>query len=131
MSGETDLNILLQSMQPILHEEEYIFCSIKNQEYHYSDLTPIGQFREKEGLTLILTREQADSTGLAYTSVFCMITLSIHSSLEAIGFLATITGKLAEHFISVNPVSAYYHDHLFIPSSHAHKAMELLQELAQ
>ncbi|MGL6341627.1 MAG: ACT domain-containing protein, partial [Waterburya sp.] len=42
-----------------------------------------------------------------------------------------ITGKLAEHGISVNPISAYYHDHLFVPASRAQEAMELLQELSR
>jgi hypothetical protein len=60
-----------------------------------------------------------------------MITLSIHSSLEAVGFLAAITGKLADHNISVNPISAYYHDHLFVPAARAQAAMELLQEFSK
>lgn len=131
MSGETNLNILLQSMQPILRKEEYVFCSISHQDSRYSNLAPICLFREDEGLTLILKREQADAAALSYTSVFCLITLSIHSSLEAIGFLAAITGKLAERDISVNPISAYYHDHLFVPASRALEAMELLQEFSK
>jgi hypothetical protein len=131
MSGETNLNILLQSMQPILRKGEYVFCSISHQDSRYSNLDPICLFKEDEGLTLILEREQADAAALSYTSVFCLITLSIHSSLEAVGFLAAITGKLAERGISVNPISAYYHDHLFVPASRALEAMELLQEFSK
>ena len=52
-----------------------------------------------------------------------MITLSVHSSLDAVGFLAAITNKLAAAAISFNPVSAYYHDHLFIPANRAEQAM--------
>ncbi|MBE9043023.1 ACT domain-containing protein [Pleurocapsales cyanobacterium LEGE 10410] len=128
MSGETNLSRLLQSMQPVLCPGEYVFCTISDRDQRYSHLDPIGQFRESEGITLILPREQADAANLSYTSVFSMITLSIHSSLEAVGFLAAITSKLAEHNISVNPVSAYYHDHLFIPVSCAIEAMTLLKE---
>jgi hypothetical protein len=118
-------------MQPILRQGEYVFCSISHQENHYSNLDPVCLFREDEGLTLILDREQADAVSLSYTSVFRMITLSIHSSLEAVGFLAAITGKLADHNISVNPISAYYHDHLFVPAVRAQEAMELLQEFSK
>ena len=130
MSGETNLNKLLQSMQPVLCSEEYVFCSIKDRDNRYFNLDSIGQFRESEGTTLILQREQADAANLSYTSVFSMITLSIHSSLEAVGFLAAITSKLAKHNISVNPVSAYYHDHLFVPVSRAKEVMMLLQEFS-
>ncbi|HEY9768965.1 MAG TPA: ACT domain-containing protein [Coleofasciculaceae cyanobacterium] len=59
-----------------------------------------------------------------------MITLSVHSSLEAVSFLAAITAKLAEHKIGVNPVSAYHHDHLFVPVSRAQEAMILLKEFS-
>jgi uncharacterized protein len=130
MPGETNLNTLLGSMQPILRPGEYVFCNISPGEKAHSNLDPVGWFREDEGVTLILDRNQADAISLAYTSVFCMITLSIHSSLEAVGFLATITSKLADRNISVNPVSAYYHDHLFVSAERAQAAMELLKTLS-
>ncbi len=131
MIGETSLQALLRSMQPMLKQEEYVFCSISYQEQQCLGLDPICQFKEEEGLTLILERGQADAASLSYTSVFRMITLSIHSSLEAVGFLAAITTKLAEQNISVNPVSAYYHDHLLVPAVRAQEAMELLLKFSR
>ncbi len=131
MPGETNLKALLKSMQPVLCSGEYVFCSVNNQNNCLSHLDPLGQFRENEGLTLILKREQADTANLSYTSVFSMITLSVHSSLEAVGFLAAIANKLAEHNISVNPVSAYYHDYLFVPVLRTRVAMMLLQEFSR
>ena len=131
MSGETNLNKLLLSMQPILSQGEYVFCSISDRNYSYSHLDPIGLFKETKGLTLIIEREKADRAALPYAAVFCLITLSVHSSLEAVGFLAAVTSKLAKHNISVNPVSAYYHDHLFIPSDRAKEAMNLLREFSE
>jgi hypothetical protein len=130
MSGETNLSILLKSMQPVLREGEYVFCSIDHHNSNYPQLNPVCLFYEDEGLTLILNRESADATALPYTSVFRLITLSVHSSLDAVGFLAAITSKLAEHSISVNPVSAYYHDHLFVPAARAEEVIELLQEFS-
>ena len=131
MSGETQIEILLQTMQPLLSPEEYVFCSLRAPDLKNLDLNPIGTFREKEGLTLILTKKEADSHKLAYSTIFSMITLEVHSSLEAVGFIAAIASRLAHHNISVNPVSAYYHDHLFIPVARSKEAMSLLQELAQ
>ncbi|MEM9509674.1 MAG: ACT domain-containing protein [Cyanobacteria bacterium P01_E01_bin.35] len=131
MSGETKIEILLRTMQPLLSPEEYVFCSRPLQDLEILDLNPVGTFREKEGLTLILTKQEADSYKLAYSAIFSMITLEVHSSLEAVGFIATIASKLAQHNISVNPVSAYYHDHLFIPVARTQDAMNLLQEFSQ
>ena len=130
MPGETELNKLLKSIQPILYSEEYVFCTVQSKDIFLQDLDPVGTFKENKGLTLILPKKQAEAASLAYTSIFHMITLSVHSSLEAVGFLAAITSKLAENDISVNSVSAYYHDHLFVPIAQAEKAMKLLQELS-
>ncbi len=130
MGGETNLNQLLASMQPMLRDGEYVFCSIPLGVGYSADLDPIGCFKEEEGTTLILPRNQAEAAGLPYSAVFALITLSVHSSLEAVGFLAAIAPKLASHGISVNPVSAFYHDHLFVPVAQAEAAMALLHELA-
>jgi hypothetical protein len=45
------------------------------------------------------------------------------------GFLAAITARLAETGISVNVVSAFYHDHLFVPHDRADEALARLQEM--
>lgn len=131
MSGEKNIIKLLKSMQPQLVEEEYVFCSIPIEQVKSLDVAPICQFREAEGMTLIITKQEAEKAGLAYDFVSRMITLSVHSSLEAVGFLAAITNKLAESGISVNAVSAYYHDHLFVPSEKADRVIHLLGEMSK
>ena len=54
------------------------------------------------------------------------ITLNIHSSLEAVGFISAISRKLTELKIPCNVVAGYYHDHLFIKKDHAQTVMHLL-----
>ncbi|KJH70468.1 ACT domain-containing protein [Aliterella atlantica] len=131
MSGDTYLTTLLQSMNPKLDEEEYVFCSVAIEQLPTLNVTPICQFREVEGVTLIITKNQAEEANLEYDCVFKMISLLVHSSLEAVGFLAAITTKLAENNISVNAVSAYYHDHLFLPVSKAKQAMYILHSMSR
>ncbi len=131
MAGETNLSQLLATMQPTQREGEYVFCTLPVEQASHLALDPIGLFHEEEGLTLILLRSQAEAAGLTYDAVFAMITLTVHSSLEAVGFLAAIATKLASHGISVNPVSAFYHDHLFVPVAQVEMAMALLHELSQ
>jgi uncharacterized protein len=129
MAGETDLTQLLKTMKPVLRQGEYVFCTLPNATHCPPHLDPVGYFKEDEGLTLMLLKPQADAAGLAYTAVFALISLTVHSSLEAVGFMAAIATHLASHGISVNPVSAFYHDHLFVPANDAEQAMALLQSL--
>jgi hypothetical protein len=47
-----------------------------------------------------------------------------------VGFLAAVTARLADAGIAVNAVSAFYHDHLFVPESRAEEAFGLLQNMS-
>jgi hypothetical protein len=129
-NGETDLPALLASMQPVMHTEPCAFCSVSREAYAGLSLEPIGVFQEQEGLTLILTQAQASQLGLPFDGTWAWITLTVHSSLSAVGFLAAITTRLAGEGISVNPVSAFYHDHLFVPWERREQAMSVLMELS-
>jgi hypothetical protein len=126
----SNLKTLLRSMKPRLINEEYVFCTISEIRFSQLEITPLLVFREKEGISLILKKEDADENSFVYSGVWSWIILSVHSDLAAIGFLAAITDKLAKSGISVNVVSAFYHDHLFVPLEQAHKAMILLEELS-
>tara|TARA_R110002072_G_scaffold283450_1_gene447015 strand:- start:259 stop:660 length:402 start_codon:yes stop_codon:yes gene_type:complete len=129
-TGETNLNTLLKSMQPVLHEGIYVFHSSSISFSDAIKFDPVLIFKEKEGTALILKKESADQAGLEYQYPCRMITLNIHLSLEAVGFLAAITRKLADANISVNSVSAHFHDHLFIPEDRALDAMNILNTFA-
>ena len=91
------------------------------------NLNPVMVFREREGDTLILLEEKAAAAGLSSAFPSRMITLNIHSSLDAVGFLAAITTRLAAAGMGVNPVSAYFHDHLFVPAERADEAIAILK----
>lgn len=130
MIGETDLATLLRSMRPVLHPQIYVFATLKVGEELPNSINPIMTFREGEGLTLILLETEARAAGLAGTFRSRMITLRAHSSLSAVGFLAAITSRLAEVGLAVNPVSAYFHDHLFVPAERAEEALAILRSLA-
>lgn len=130
MDGETDPKTLLVTMRPVLQEFPYVFCSVNQETYEKLPFDPLGTFREQEGVTIIATRQQASDNGLPFDGTWACITLTVHSSLFAVGFLAAITGKLAQAGISVNPVSAFYHDHLFVPWESRWQAMEELRKLS-
>ncbi|WP_331371698.1 ACT domain-containing protein [Sinorhizobium chiapasense] len=131
MSGETDLARLLAEMTPILQEGEYVYCTVQGDAAPWLALEPIGTFREAEGLTLILERSRADTAGLSYGPVLRLITLGVHSALEAVGLTAAVSGALTRAGISANIVAAYYHDHIFVPAADAERAVDALRGLSR
>jgi hypothetical protein len=131
LNGISDLKILLELMKPKVIEGEYVFCTISPQQYTKSGIKPVCAFYEEEGVTLIVKRIIAEQNSLPFSDVWAWITLTVHSDLAAIGFLATITSKLAKAGISVNVVSAYYHDHLFVPIEKIDLSLQLLLELSK
>ncbi|MEM7196000.1 MAG: ACT domain-containing protein [Pseudomonadota bacterium] len=131
MVGEKDLETLLATMSPELGVEDYVFCTFPDASYgDFSELNPLATICESEGLTLIISKTQADSNNIEYESVFRRITLTIHSSLDAVGLTAAIADKLGQRGISANVVAAFYHDHFFVQSDLAAEAMEALAEFS-
>lgn len=136
--GKFDLDDLIKTMSPTLEQKEYVFAKLAkdspNMPYYIVNLRKSDikmLFQEAEGWTMILPKSSAISEGLQYECSCRQVTLNVHSSLEAVGFLAAITTRLAKNLnIGVNPVSAVYHDHLFVPSDKAELVLEELKVMA-
>ena len=131
MPGETNLITLLSAMEPKLQADEFVFITLSEVDRAAHDIRAICEFREAEGVTLIAARKEAARLGLAYDNPCRMITLQVHSNLAAVGFLAAITAALAKNGISVNVVSAFFHDHLFVPTERCQDALEILKALSK
>ncbi|MBN8950389.1 MULTISPECIES: ACT domain-containing protein [unclassified Rhizobium] len=131
MPGITDLQQLLSGMKPSLAEGEFVYCSVPaSMLADHIHLRPLGFFREKEGVTLILPLETAREAGFPAAPTMRMITLEVHSSLEAVGLTAAFATALGNEGISANVVAAYHHDHIFVPAADAGRAMAALQALS-
>jgi hypothetical protein len=130
MAGITDLNTLLASMEPALRPGEFVFCSMPGSEALPAGLAPLGMFREQEGMTLILGVEEANRLDCPKSAPMRCISLTVHSALEAVGLTAAISAELTRHGISANVVAGYYHDHIFVGSADADRAVAVLRELS-
>ncbi len=126
---ERDLRTLLIAMKPALDPREWVFCSV-DRTFLTSAHRPLFVFQENEGTTIVIERGIAESLGLAYAFPSRRITLRVHSDLYAVGLLATVTSELAKHLISANAVSAFYHDHIFVPVDRAEEALHVLESLS-
>ncbi|CAD5107819.1 ACT domain-containing protein [Zestomonas carbonaria] len=129
MAGETSLSLLLGSMSPRLNPGDYVFCTLADAAA-LNGCVPLGSLREREGLTVILDKAEADRLGLAYDYIAAWITLEVHSSLAAVGLTAAFASALAQAGVSCNVVAGYYHDHLFVARSDAERALSTLRALA-
>lgn len=130
MTGETDIKKLLQGMKPKLNEGEFVFCTVDSAQ-QTAALDPLCMFQEEEAVTVIVSKQRADEAGLAYPIVCTWITLTIHSSLEAVGLTAAVSKALTEANISCNVIAAFYHDHIFVPMKDAERAMSVLGYLSK
>lgn len=113
-------------MSPKLDPRTFVFAKGVAGDPHPKQV--IMTFQEAEGLTLII--DESAATGLETMFRCRMITLEVHSSLDAVGFLAHLLPKLAEATMGVNPVSAFFHDHLFVPEDRAEDALAILKAVA-
>ena len=131
MNGLVKLGELIAALDPALDGEEYVFITEPVALYgERQELHPIATFAEREGLTLVVPKRIADEAGLQYEGSFRRITLRVHSSLNAVGLTAAVTSVLAGCGLSANVIAAFYHDHIFVPTSRAQEALQVLEGLA-
>lgn len=123
-----DLQELLRSLKPHLHDGVYVYTSVPF-DTDLSSAAAIATFRENEGLTVILAESDAEKAGFPILFRAAWITLTVHSSFEAIGLTAAFSSALADAAISCNVMAGAFHDHVFVPIDRAAEVMEILSEL--
>ena len=130
MAGETDIFKLIKSMTPKLNAGIYVFSSVKTLDGIDREHT-ICEFKEREGITIVLEKQKADELHLSYDYSAAWITLEIHSSLDAVGLTAIVSNELAKSDINCNVIAGYFHDHIFVAKHDAEKAMKVLTVLSK
>lgn len=118
-AGERDLASLLRNLRPHLDARRFTFAIATELALGPDDFAII---REEEGPAAI----RVDPDG-----EWARISLEVHSSLEAVGLTAALSGILAEAGISANVVASLRHDHLFVPWARRDEALNRLKSLAK
>ena len=124
MSGETDLAVLLRSMEPVLFEEPYGFIEGEVP-------GAFALIAEDEGPTVVAQAAMLRAAGLLVPDEWARISLTVHSALAAVGLTAAIARALAEAGISANVIAGYHHDHIFVPWDKRFVALEALRALSR
>lgn len=77
---------------------------------------------------MVVPRETLPDERQGNHTLLKCISLKLHSSLEAVGLTAKLSKKLTDHGISSNVIAGYFHDHIFVPSTDADRAMNALRD---
>lgn len=129
VTGESDLTLLHRDLSPFRHPGEYVF-SVLPEKRPLFGAEPVATFREEEGLTLVLEKQQAEAAGLTYDFPSAWITLKVQSRLSAVGLTAAVSTALAGAGIPCNMFAGFHHDHIFVPVEQAERAVSILTALA-
>ncbi len=119
---------MVRSMAPVRRAGTWLFVQAPGRD----DLLPqaLASFREEEGLSLVLPEAVARAEGFDGTPMACL-TLTVWSSLEAVGLTAAVASALEAEGIPANIVAAFRHDHVFVPQALAGRALAALERLSR
>ena len=129
MTGEKNLAKLIKGMTPKLNKGDFVFATVDDIS-KISRNDTICEFKETEGVTVVIEKQKADALKLDYDYIAAWITLEIHSALDAVGLTALFSTALAKNNISCNVIAGYYHDHIFVAKEDTAKAMQVLTGLS-
>jgi ribosomal protein S18 acetylase RimI-like enzyme len=116
-----------RDLSPELFDEPYVFVTVSG--VARPEVAMFAAILEDEGLTLVLTKADADRAGLQYTYTAARITLRVNSTLDEVGLTAKVSRVLADAGISCNVIAGAAHDHLFVDWPSGHHALDLLRQL--
>jgi hypothetical protein len=127
LSGETNLGTILATLDVV--REPGVFVVAKLGDGAEPPPGTRASVREREGMTVVLLREDALAAGLPFVFEAAWLTLTVHSSWEAVGLTAAFAARLAEAGIAANVLAGYHHDHILVPLERADEAIVALRSL--
>jgi hypothetical protein len=127
--GERDLASMLRSLTVERRPGLFAYVSVDRPDAALA-ARAAAMVEESEGVTLVLPVDVARAAGLAPVFEAAWLTLAVHSSLDAVGLTAAVSGALAAAGIPCNVIAGTYHDHLLVPAEVAADAQAVLSELS-
>ena len=123
--GETDLAAMLATLRIERRAGSVAYVSVANAGAALRALA-LATVVEAEGVTLVLDADDARQRGFDIVFEGVWLTLTVHSSLDAVGLTAHVSRVLGDAGIACNVIAGAYHDHLVVPVDRADEAVEVL-----
>lgn len=127
MDGATDLATMLATLHVVREPGVVTVATIPEGTPPPAETR--AWIREREGITVVLDRDAATAHGLAHEFEAAWLTLTVHSSLAAVGLTAAVSERLAQVGIPANVLAGHYHDHILVPVDRADEAIDALHDL--
>jgi hypothetical protein len=123
--GETDLAAMLAMLS--VQRRPGVFAYIAVQ-VPTPGLIAAAHALVKEGrlTTIVLPVDAAARAGQVTDVQFAWLTLTVQSSLDAVGLTAAVSARLAAIGIPCNVLAGYHHDHLLVPVDRVDDAIAVL-----
>lgn len=123
--GETDLDTMLATLGVQRRPGVFAYIAV---EVPTPGLIAASHAVIKEGrlTAIVLPVDAAERAGQATDVRFAWLTLTVQSSLEAIGLTAAVSARLAAIGVACNVLAGYHHDHLLVPVDRVDDAIEVL-----
>lgn len=123
MAGETDLDRMLATLGV---ERRLGTVTYVTGEWPALAAAALATVVEREGRTSVVPVAAAVAAGAPVGFVGVWLTLTVWSSLEAVGLTAAVSSALADAGIACNVIAGYHHDHLIVPVERADEAVSVL-----
>ncbi len=123
--GETDLAVMLSSLA--VERRPGVFTYVSDSSVSPELLAEAHALvTEGNETTIVLPVDAAERTRHPVDVRLAWLTLTVQSSLEAVGLTAHVSALLAAQGIACNVLAGYHHDHLLVPLERADDAVQAL-----
>jgi hypothetical protein len=123
--GETDLQKMLDTLAVQRRPGVFTYVAVTELTSGLSRAAH-ATVQEEELVTVVLDAEIAADRGFDVLVRLAWLTLTVHSSLEAVGLTAAVSARLTEAGISCNVLAGIEHDHLLVPVARVDDAIAAL-----
>ena len=123
--GETDLDAMLATLAVRRRPGVFTYIAV---DVPTPELLAAAHAIVKEGplTTIVLPIDDAERAGHSAIVRLAWLTLTVQSSLEAVGLTAVISERLSRARIACNVLAGYHHDHLLVPVERVDDAIAAL-----
>lgn len=126
--GETDLEKMLATLDVERRPGVFTFVAVADPDRALAEVAH-ATVREGDTTTLVLTVDDARRAGLDVVTEMAWLSLTVQSSLDAVGLTAAVSQVLGDAGVACNVLAGYHHDHLLVPAEQAASAITALRSL--